>query len=83
MFLHNPPGEGNAFRPTKDAPEELKHEEQHLREKEPKVNPWFCTVFLLAIIAITAVTAEMVCIISRNYTRELSKLIVIPSHQSS
>ena len=61
IFLHNPPGEDNAFRPTADAPKELHQHEEHLLHAEPKVNPWFCTVFLLVTIAIMAVTAEMVC----------------------
>lgn len=62
VFLHNPPGEGNAFRPRPDAPKEIHHEEEHLEKKEPKVNSSFCAVFLIVTIAIMAITAEMVSV---------------------
>ncbi|KAL5522048.1 hypothetical protein ACEPAF_1904 [Sanghuangporus sanghuang] len=59
VFLHNPPGEGNAFRPPAGAPKEVHNEEHHLEQKEPEVNSWFCAIFLIATIAVMAVTAEM------------------------
>ncbi|KAJ3715570.1 hypothetical protein DFJ43DRAFT_1007234 [Lentinula guzmanii] len=58
IFLYNPPGEGNAFRPLPDAPSALLEEERALLHEEPEVNQWVCIVFLLTTIAIIAPTAE-------------------------
>ena len=58
--MHNPPGDNNALTVPHDAPEELKHEEKHLREEEPLTNPWACMILLVVTVAIMAVTAEMV-----------------------
>ena len=60
IYLHNPPGENNALTVPHDAPEELKHAEQHLREEEPLTNSWACMILLLVAVAILSVTAEMV-----------------------
>lgn len=60
IFLHNPPGEGNAFRPTPNAPEEIHKHEIHLAQADPEVNPWFCVTFLVVTIAVMAATAEWV-----------------------
>ncbi|KAH8109088.1 hypothetical protein DFH11DRAFT_1515975 [Phellopilus nigrolimitatus] len=59
IFLHNPPGDGNAFRPMSSAPTEVHREEEHLAQEEPKVKVWFCVLMLLATIAVMATTAEM------------------------
>ncbi|KAJ3897498.1 hypothetical protein F5879DRAFT_17235 [Lentinula edodes] len=58
VFLYNPPGDGNAFRPLPDAPTAFLEEERALLNEEPEVNQWVCIVFLLATIAIMAPTAE-------------------------
>ncbi|KAJ4473014.1 hypothetical protein J3R30DRAFT_3513928 [Lentinula aciculospora] len=58
VFLYNPPGDGNAFRPLPDAPTALLEEERALLHEEPEVNQWVCIVFLLGTIAIMAPTAE-------------------------
>ena len=60
VYMHNPPGDNNALTVPHDAPEELKHEEKHLREEEPLTNPWACMILLVVTVAIMAVTAEMV-----------------------
>jgi Ca2+:H+ antiporter len=60
IFLHNPPGEGNAFRTAPNAPKEIHDHENHLATAEPEVNPWFCVVFLVITIAVMATTAEWV-----------------------
>lgn len=59
IFLHNPPGEGNAMRPSPDAPREIHAEEARLLEERPKVSSGFCILLLLCTIAVLAVTAEM------------------------
>lgn len=64
FFIFDPPGEGNALI-TPDAPAALKEKELELAHKEPKVNPWFCMVFLMITVAIMAVTAEFV--FKRNF----------------
>ncbi|KAJ3826687.1 hypothetical protein F5880DRAFT_1610022 [Lentinula raphanica] len=58
IFLYNPPGDGNAFRPLPDAPTALLEEERALLHEEPEVNQWVCIVYLLATIAFMAPTAE-------------------------
>ena len=60
IFLHNPPGEGNAGTVAPNAPLEHKLEEAHLKQAEPEINPWVCIVLLLVTIALMAVTAEFV-----------------------
>lgn len=59
IFLHDPPGEGNAFIPTPNAPKEIHEKEHELLHGNPEVSSWFCVGFLLATIAVMAVTAEM------------------------
>ncbi|KAI0631672.1 hypothetical protein C8Q77DRAFT_1128220 [Trametes polyzona] len=58
VYLHNPPGENNALTVPHDAPEALHHEEKHLLEEEPLVNPWACMILLTVTVALMAVTAE-------------------------
>ncbi len=59
IFLHNPPGDGNALQPAPGAPVEIHLEEARLLEERPKVTSGFCLLLLLATIAVLAVTAEM------------------------
>jgi Ca2+:H+ antiporter len=58
IFLHNPPGEDNAFQLHPAAPDALKEEERKLAEAEPKANSWVCLGAIVITIAIMAVTAE-------------------------
>ncbi|KAH9895936.1 hypothetical protein C8Q73DRAFT_643814 [Cubamyces lactineus] len=58
IYLHNPPGENNALTVPHDAPIELHHEEKHLLEEEPLVNPWACMILLVITVGLMAVTAE-------------------------
>ncbi|KAI0085228.1 hypothetical protein BDY19DRAFT_996943 [Irpex rosettiformis] len=58
VFLHNPPGEGNAFKVAQNAPDELKHEEHVLTVEDPEINPWVCIVLLLFTVAIMSVTVQ-------------------------
>ncbi|KAI9059435.1 hypothetical protein FKP32DRAFT_1579866 [Trametes sanguinea] len=58
IYLHNPPGENNALTVPHDAPAELHHEEKHLLEEEPLVNPWACMLLLAITVALMAPTAE-------------------------
>lgn len=60
IFLHNPPGGGNAFMLNTNTPDEIHMEEDRLVHENPEVSSWFCILFLLATIAVMAVTAEMV-----------------------
>ncbi len=60
VYLHNPPGENNALTLHPDAPEELKHEEHHLLQEEPRTNPWACAILLILTVGIMAATAEFV-----------------------
>ncbi|KAJ7591409.1 hypothetical protein C8J56DRAFT_1136827 [Mycena floridula] len=58
FYLHNPPGDDNAFRVAENAPAELKHQEEHLANTDPEVNVWVCMTMLAITIALMAVTAE-------------------------
>ncbi len=60
IFVHDPPGEDNAFQLSPDAPEEMKAMEQKLREAQPLTNVWACMIMLAVIVAIMAITAEFV-----------------------
>ena len=72
MFLHNPPGEGNALKVAPDAPAEIKHEERELVIEEPEINPFACILLLLVTVGITAATAEFVS--SSMFSDMLSEL---------
>ncbi|KAI0804621.1 hypothetical protein BC629DRAFT_1437902 [Irpex lacteus] len=58
VFLHNPPGDGNALTVPPNAPKEVKREEHHLEVEEPEVNPWACIILLLITVAVMSVTAQ-------------------------
>ncbi|TDL20377.1 hypothetical protein BD410DRAFT_790844 [Rickenella mellea] len=58
IFLHNPPGDDNAFRPAPDAPEEIRLHEEHLATADPELDPFFCVAMLIVTIGIMAATAE-------------------------
>jgi len=58
VFLHNPPGEGNALTPGPNAPQEIHDEEYRLLHEKPLLSSGFCLVVLAATLAILAVTAE-------------------------
>ena len=60
VFLHNPPGEGNALLAAPNAPAEVHDEEHHLEHAEPEINPWVGIILLVITIAIMATTAEFV-----------------------
>lgn len=60
IFLHNPPGGGNALMLNSNTPNEIYREEDRLVHENPEVSSWFCILFLLATIAVMAYTAEMV-----------------------
>lgn len=58
VFLHDPPGENNAFTVHPDAPEAFKDEEKALEEEEAKTGPWTCIIMLIIAVGIMAYTAE-------------------------
>lgn len=60
VFLHNPPGEGNALTVAPNAPLEIKQEAARLEKIDPEINPWSGLILLLVTIAIMSVTAEFV-----------------------
>ncbi|THH05547.1 hypothetical protein EW145_g4712 [Phellinidium pouzarii] len=80
IFLHNPPRKGNT---RASARAELHRNEHHLHDT-PKVNPWFCIVFLIINITIMAFTAEMLVesVVhvreQGNITEEWFGLILLP-----
>jgi Ca2+:H+ antiporter len=61
FYLHNPPGDNNAFQLGPDAPREVVQKELELEETVPEVNPWACVLLLVVSVTIMAVTAEFVC----------------------
>lgn len=58
IFLHNPPGDGNALLLDSAAPAAMKEEEKELDTKEPKANQYVLIVVLTISIAIMAATTE-------------------------
>ena len=58
IFLHNPPGEGNALQLHPATPEALREMERNLAETEPKANSWVCLGAIAIAIALMAATAE-------------------------
>lgn len=71
VFLHNPPGEGNALRVAPNAPLEVKQAEHELQEIEPETNPWACMILLLVTVAIMSATAEFVSNVHHEPLRRL------------
>ena len=64
IFLHDPPGDGNALRVHPNAPEELKRQEWHLAHADPECNQWVCIVMLILAVGVMAFTAEQVSLFS-------------------
>ena len=60
FYLHDPPGQDNAFRLPASAPQEAIERERELANAEPEVNPVGCVVLLAVTVAIMAVMAEFV-----------------------
>ena len=60
FYLHDPPGEGNAFAPHPDIPDEALEKERKLELEEPKANPWACIILLTVTVTLMAFTAEFV-----------------------
>ena len=60
FYLHDPPGQDNAFRLPAGAPQEAIERERELANAEPEVNPVGCVVLLAVTVAIMAVMAEFV-----------------------
>ncbi|KAG7096686.1 hypothetical protein E1B28_004100 [Marasmius oreades] len=58
IFLHNPPGDGNALQALPDAPLALRQEEAKLIHEDPEVSQWVCIGMLIVTIALMAATAE-------------------------
>lgn len=60
IYLHNPPGEGNALTVAPNAPHALKTKERESEEEEPQMNQWSCLLAFLIAIPLLAITAEWV-----------------------
>ncbi|KAF9534981.1 hypothetical protein CPB83DRAFT_843278 [Crepidotus variabilis] len=76
IYLHNPPGEDDltlGLHLAANAPEELKHKVEHLRQKEPEVNQYILIVMLLACLALMATTCEWL-IHSVEHIREATNI---------
>ncbi|EKM51117.1 uncharacterized protein PHACADRAFT_263099 [Phanerochaete carnosa HHB-10118-sp] len=58
IFLHNPPGDGNAGTLAPNAPLEQKIQEEHLKTVNPEIHPLVCVTLLMITIALMATTAE-------------------------
>jgi len=58
IYLHNPPGEGNALTVAPNAPHALKEKERETEEEEPRLNQGSCLLAFLVAIPLLALTAE-------------------------
>jgi len=59
IFLHDPPGDDNAFQVHPDAPEELKREELEFATLDPETSLWVCIAVLVVAVGVMAYTAEI------------------------
>ena len=73
--MTNPPGDDNAGKLHESAPEEHKHEEEHLKHATPDTNPWVCIILLVITVTIMAITAEFVCLTSLTLLIETQCLV--------
>ncbi|VDB90211.1 unnamed protein product [Peniophora sp. CBMAI 1063] len=69
IYLHNPPGEGNALKVAPDAPIEQRIKEEELEEAVPEVNVYACVILLAVSVTLMAVTAEFL-VESIEFVRE-------------
>jgi len=58
IYLHDPPGDGNALQPLADAPAAIKEEEEKLANEDPEVNQWICIAVIVVAVALMTATAE-------------------------
>ncbi|KAI0065181.1 hypothetical protein BV25DRAFT_1906270 [Artomyces pyxidatus] len=73
FYIHDPPGEDNAFRLAADASSEEVRIAKALEEQEPELNPWACVLLLIVTVAVMGVTAEFL-VESIEFVREESKI---------
>ncbi|KAF8337401.1 uncharacterized protein EI90DRAFT_3255305 [Cantharellus anzutake] len=71
IYLHNPPGEGNALRLTDNAPQALKEKVARIEEEDAEMNPWSSLIVFAVVVPLTAVTAEFL-VESLEHIRETS-----------
>ncbi|EJD50810.1 hypothetical protein AURDEDRAFT_143229 [Auricularia subglabra TFB-10046 SS5] len=58
IYLHNPPGHGNALQSYRTASEHVKEKAKEKEAKEPKVGPYVGALAIIICVALMAVTAE-------------------------
>ncbi|KAI0051280.1 hypothetical protein FA95DRAFT_1554616 [Auriscalpium vulgare] len=73
FYIHDPPGDNNAFRPTPNTPGEDVKKELELEDEEPEVNPWACMILLAITVSLMGVTAEFL-VDSIEFVREEAKI---------
>lgn len=60
VYLHNPPGEGNALQMNKNASAHIKEKAREKENKDPMVGPYVGAIAIAVCVALMAVTAEWV-----------------------
>ncbi|KAH7099619.1 hypothetical protein BKA62DRAFT_621162 [Auriculariales sp. MPI-PUGE-AT-0066] len=58
IYLHNPPGQGNALQMNKNTSDAVKEKAKRKENRDPEVNPWVGAIAIVICIALMAVTAE-------------------------
>ncbi|KAH7099620.1 hypothetical protein BKA62DRAFT_709542 [Auriculariales sp. MPI-PUGE-AT-0066] len=58
IYLHNPPGEGNALQMNANASEAIREKAKKKEMRDPKVGPWFGFISILITVALMTITAE-------------------------
>lgn len=84
IYLHDPPGEGNALQPAADAPTAIKEHEEKLKNEDPEVNQWICIAVIAVAVTLMAVTAEFLVESIENVNERLDHrevffgLVILP-----
>lgn len=71
FYIHDPPGEGNAFLPHAELPAAIREHEEKLEHEEPEVNQWVNIVVIVTSVGLMAVTAQFLVESTENVTHQL------------
>lgn len=76
IYLHNPPGEGNALSMHKEVPHQERQRIEEESNKDPKVSLPVAVVAVIITVGLMAVSAEWVCTITPSLCVVLTGHIV-------
>lgn len=71
IYIHDPPGEDNAFQPHAELPATIREHEEKLAHEEPEVNQWVNIIVIIISVGLMAVTAEFLVESTESVTHQL------------